>query len=250
MNIESIQSLSEKAATGRAVNPSQVRLVSKRFATEYLRQTCFTDARDNIAYDGIADFLDLIYYDGKVLPTGELMEYYLKRQQRVPHKSDLLALLSIVGADTLHPENMHPLFSLPLQDYLECAGKEEWYRKWFRNDALAWERDHNGKHPRVCDVLRQCCFYFEGNKDPSVPSFLPDAEVRLLPSEYIDVPFRRRSLKIKDYAEGALAATWVVILMMEIPSLYARENRRKYPETMRLVLKMKGEDEYGKEEKP
>lgn len=217
-----IKDLIEKANTGRAISPAYVRKVVKQFYEVSCRQLFESILEKKEAEELGKTLTKMLNNDGVERPLGDSLDHYREQVQHPPLiPADTLAAISFAGALNKSPASI-TFFSLPVEDYMELAGKKEWYEKWFLSDAQAWKRDHSGHSPRMADVIRNCFNALEHAPD-QVFYFHPESIPGFLPLERITIPFRRNDVKIKDFDESHLAATWIYILMIEVPHLLIKD---------------------------
>lgn len=245
-----IKELSTSLHKGRIKNPAFVRNTARTFFNGPIMQiySSFFSEKENC--DAMKLLLDSLKVDGLVRSFGDTLEWFWKDNRGKPVLSALIMALAFPGTDVNHKEYMNPFYHLPLQDYLETAGRRDLYEKWFRADAEAWERDHEGRHPQLCDVLSKCFYTVDENVDYVIP-YRQDAPVKLFPANRIYEPFRRRNKAMQDCPENVLAATWITLLFMEVPQDYKR--RELEEELIRRSEEFekehkKGSNRYGKEE--
>ena len=213
-----IKDLIEKTNTGRAISPTYVRKVVKQFYEVPCKQLFEKILEKKEAEEFGTTLNKMLNNDDVERSLGDSLNHYREQVQHPPLiPADILAAISFAGALNKSPSSI-TFFSLPVEDYLELAEKKEWYEKWYSSDAQAWKRDHSGHSPRIADVMRNCFEAMEHAPD-QVLYFSPESIPGFLPPESINTPFRRSGEKIKDFDEIHLAATWIYILMIEVPHL-------------------------------
>ena len=245
-----INNLSTSVHRGRISNPAFIRNTVKNFFNGPIRQIYSTYYTEKENCDSMDLLLNSFKVDGLVRSFGDTLEWFWESNRGNPLKSLLIASLAFPGSNVNHRDCMNPFYLLPLQDYLETAGRNDLYEKWFRSDAEAWERDHEGRHPALCDVLEKCLFAIDENVVYVIP-YRQDAPVQLFPTNRIYEPFRRRNKDMQDCPENALVATWITLLFMEVPQDYKRMELEK-AKVNKLKEnnkdQKKGSNRYGKEE--
>lgn len=175
------------------------------------------------------DLKDILLENLKVMPRArsyaELIESYYNRiyeNGEQEYELDVFFALALVGYNRSKNNKM---FSLSVQDYMEAAGADELYDIWFTNDVSAWEKAHNGKAPTIGTVLRECIgiignsnIHFGDGEMVTVFNYCD----RVLANKSVDKisnAFRRDADGDDPYIWTSLAATWVWILMIEIPHM-------------------------------
>ena len=216
-----IDDICRKLSEGRVVSPTLPVKLARDFYTRSLTDPVFDyDSR----YE--QDIMDLFDIEKTNVPYIEALE----RQHRISGKAgdirlkdDLFIFFLSIGA-SFCPH--HPVFDLNIIDYLELSGRPYLYEKWFKNDTEKWLEIQKSL-PGVNDIIREIYFGYKNIKQ--VPSRIRvaslDAPAELPGYSEGSIPFHRD----REFSEKALLelyATWLYIIMIEVPHCIFVGNRK------------------------
>ena len=246
----SVNSLIECSNSGRNVRPAAIVNTVEKAMNSPLYYIYATNLEDNSVYDLIWSLLKHMKMRDKARTFGETMQSYWDCFHLRPFPSDLIMSLAFIGCTIKHKDKLNPFFRLPVIDYCKEAGRMDLYEKWFKEDDIAYRRDHHGRYPEICEVLNKC-FNICGDAGEFIIPYNPDGEACLFKADYIIEPYRRRNEDSTDAPEDSLAATWVIILLMVLPMEYKRLEKNELYRSVTVQLKedTKGARENGKEKK-
>ena len=225
-NNMSFNTLAEQLNSGRTCSPASVKDLVLKTLNSPIRDIYPDSMEDSNAYDCMWILLESLKTDDICRSYGDTLLQYWNEYRVSPCGSEMIAALAFPGGDTKIRRSIHPFFRLPLKEYCAEAGRLDLYDRWFSGDAKAWERDHNGMHPEVCDVLEKCFKACAEAGEYAFP-YEPDSMMCLYDADHIFEPFRRRNMKKTDCNEMSLAATRVMILLMALPEEYRKNEKSK-----------------------
>ena len=217
-----IEEICRKLSGGRVVSPTLPGKLARDFFTRPLTDPVFDyDSR----YE--QDVMDLFCIKRVNIPYIEALE----RQRRISGKTgkillkgDLCIFFISIGA-RFCPH--HPVFDLNIIDYLELSGKNDLYDKWFKTDAEKWLEIQKSL-PKVSDIIREIYFGYKNIKQ--IPDrhrvASPDDGAALPCYSEGSIPFCRNK-EVPEKAVLELYATWLYIIMIEVPCCLFYENAEK-----------------------
>ena len=218
MEKKSLDDILRCSRSGRALSPARTLKQAESFMQLPLNRLRNVSEEDG---ESMKELLtELLDISSPARSYAELTEdYYERCHNRDNQLLNAFFALALLGYGPCHKG----FFNIPVQDYLEAAGREDLFNKWFSNDVAIWERDQKGKAPTIHNVLVRCVEIFgkdELHEDDNEMVRILGLKEELLankPQEQVENAFKRDGNGDDLMGWANLAATWVWILMIECP---------------------------------
>ncbi len=209
----------KKMSTGRGYSHAYVRKTVSDFMSVGFMDLLEAGDEDTSYYRSPEAMAHVREMTGAGINDRTYGEIIYKAWNKVRESRELKNSLAVTMGFMCISPKAADFINLPVIDFLEAAGADSVYRKWFYTDAAEWAKDKSGRVPTIGNVLKG---YLEKLFDDSeyngyylCRNNMYIVDFRLLRGKFR--PFMKDEPIVRKEANETLSASWIWILMAEIP---------------------------------